>query len=195
MAGGCAKHTRLWVLVLVLGRMDVNQICRAAACVLHEKVGDLDVFNEVAGDAAEDGAEARAGVVAVEVCDEYAAQRADLGGLGRPAQPRAEPQEDGATGDVAHGDVADGNIFQQCTIDRLQRDALRALEDAVGDGDVDESAVRLGAALDAPASGRLPLIAAIEKGAKLPAAGDVAVGDGDPLSRPGVPEGEAGLGA
>ena len=77
---------------------------------------------------------------------------------------------------------------QQRAVDGLEREAVAALEDAVGDGDVVEAAVGFGAALDAAGVrddgrvGRELLVGAVEHGAELVAAGDVAVGDGDVLA-------------
>ena len=53
----------------------------ASAGGLDVDVGELDVFDGVAGDAGEDGAELAGGVVAGEVADEDAAEGADFGGL------------------------------------------------------------------------------------------------------------------
>ena len=74
---------------------------------------------------------------------------------------------------------------------------VAAFEDAVGDGDVLEAAVGFGAALDAAGAadalgvGGELLAGAVEHGAQLVGAGDVAVGDGEVLGGAGVAEGEA----
>ena len=104
----------------------------------------------------------------------------------------------GQVDDVAHGDVGDGDVFEQCAVDRLEREALAAFEDAVGDGDVAEAAVGLGAALDAAGAADLVvgrpgelLAGAVEDGAELGRAGDVAVGDGDVLAWRGCSRGRS----
>ena len=100
--------------------------------------------------------------------------------------------------DVAHGGVGDGDVFQQRAVHRFQRVTHAAFKDAAGDGDVDESAVRLGAALDAsraaPFAFREPLECAVEHRAQHVVAGDEAVGDGHVLGGARVAQGVAGLG-
>lgn len=53
--GGCgAKHSRLGILGFVLGRMDVDQVGRAATSALYINIVQLDVLDEVPRNAAED---------------------------------------------------------------------------------------------------------------------------------------------
>ena len=193
LRGSRAEHARLGILGLVLGHLNLGRIRGRAADVLHIDVRELDVFDEVAGDSAEDRAVARGGVEGVDVVDEDAAQGAHLGGFFRPAQARAEAQEDGAVVDIAHGEVGHRDVFQQGAVDGFERQASAALEDAVGDGDIDKSAVGLGATLDAAGAAAPPLVGAVEHRAQLPAAGDVAVGDGDVLGGLGKSERVAGF--
>src|SRR5262249_28968825 len=88
--------------------------------------------------------------------------------------------EDRAVGDIAHGDVADADVFQQCAVHGLERQPPAGIEDAVGDGDVFESAVGFGAKLDPTGAGAslADFVSAVEESSHLPAA-HLAVGDGD----------------
>ncbi len=115
------------------------------------------------------------------------------------AEACAKPQEE-RRADVAHGDVREGDVFNDGAIDRFERKAAAALKDAVGDGDVLEAAVGFGAELDAAgarvAVGQLhALPRAVEHGAEFVAAGDVAVGDGEIFSRTRIAEGVGAFGA
>ena len=143
----------------------------------------------------------RRGVVADQIVDDDALERADLRGFLGAAQARSQTQEERGADDVAHGDVGDGDVFAECAVFAFEREAHAAVEDAVGDGDVLEAAVGFGAALDAAVAGetrdigREFLVGAVEHGAEFVGAGDVAVGDGQVLGGAGVAEGVAGLGA
>ena len=114
------------------------------------------------------------------------------------AEAAAEAHEDGAGDDVAHGEVGDGDVFEEGAVYGFEREALAAFEDAVGDGDVDESAVGFGAALDAAGAADLLVVGgaveffegAVEDRSEVIAAGDEAVGDGDVLGGAVVAEGE-----
>ena len=143
----------------------------------------------------------RGGVVADEIVDDDALERADLCALLGAAQARAETQEERRADDVAHGDVGDGDVFAERAVFAFEREAHAAFEDAVGDGDVLEAAVGFGAALDAAVAGETGdvgsefLPGAVEHGAQFVGAGDVAVGDGHVLGGAVVAERVAGLGA
>ena len=63
----------------------------------------------------------------------------------RPAKPGAETEEE-RRADVAHGDAGEGDVFHERAVNRFEREAAAAFKDAVGDGDVLESAVGFGAA-------------------------------------------------
>ena len=58
LRGHGAEHAGVGVLLDLLGRHDVDQVGVVSALVLDVDVGDLDVLDRVAGDAAEDGADA-----------------------------------------------------------------------------------------------------------------------------------------
>ena len=78
------------------------------------------------------------------------------------------------------------DVFQHRAVHGLEREPLASVEDAIGNGDVLESAVRFGAELDAPGAGnaeirRETLEGAIQQRAFLEVAADKAVGDGDHL--------------
>ena len=119
----------------------------------------------------------------------------------RPAHAAAQAEEDRRVGAVAHGDAGKGDVFQQCAVDAFQREASAAIEDAVGDGDVLEAAIRFGAALDA-AGGLVTFVSvgpalpgAVQHRADLVCAGDIAVGDGDILRGARIAQREGTLGA
>src|SRR5262249_53332062 len=95
------------------------------------------------------------------------------------------------------------DVFDYPAIHGRQHETAATLEDAVADGDIPESPVRLRAELDAagavPVTG-LPEIhkgleAAVEQRAELIAASDVAIGDHDVLGRARISEGKRALGA
>ncbi len=163
-------------------------------------VRELDVLDGVAGDAADDRAEARFGVVADDVVYEDAAESSYLCAFFGAAQTGAEAEEERCCADVAHGDVGDGDVFAEGAVLALEGEAVAAVEDAVGDGNVFEAAIGLGAAFDAAGAGNVGVggeefEGAVEEGAELVGAGDVAVGDGDVFGGAGVAESEAALGA
>src|SRR6185312_7930587 len=64
------------------------------------------------------------------------------------AKTRAETEEDGRLVDIALGNVGDGDVFTESAVFRLEREAVAAIEDAVGDGDVLEAAVGFSAAFN-----------------------------------------------
>ena len=148
----------------------------------------------MARDAGDVGAVLACGVVADDVGNEDAAQGADDGGLicGAlgAAEARPEAEEEGAGDDVAHGDVGDGNVFDERAVDGLKREAVATFKDTVGDGDVDEATVGFCSALDAAGAtdlaevglGAVELLeGSVEHGAQAIGAGDVTVGDTDVL--------------
>jgi len=137
---GDAEALGIGVDVFLFRWDDVGVIRGSAADGLDVDVGELDVFDEMAGDASEDGSLAGR-VVALEVADEDALEGSDLGGFFGTAKTAAETQEERATDEIAHGGVGDGDVFKQSAIHALERVAVAALEDAVGDGDVDEATV------------------------------------------------------
>jgi len=195
-----AEHAGVGVFGFVFGWADGEGFCGAAAFVLLVDVGELDVLDGVAGDAAKDGAEAGFGVVADDVVDENAAKGSDFCGVFGAAQTGAKAEEERRGADVAHGDVGNGDVFAEGAVFALEGEAVAAVEDAVGDGDVFEATVGLSAALDAAGAGDAgfggeEFEGAVEEGAELVGAGDVAVGDGDVFGGAGVAEGKAALGA
>ena len=86
--------------------------------------------------------------------------------VARRAPAVADPQEERRRRHVAHREVRDRHVLDVAAVHRLEGEAARAVEDAVGDGDVAEAAARLGAELDAAgravAVGR-PLLRAAER--------------------------------
>src|ERR1700726_917449 len=122
--------------------------------------------------------------MAGDVADQHSFERADRD-LPGAAHARAETQENRRVANVAHCKPDHGDVFHDPAVYRLQREPAAALEDAVGDGNVPESAIRLRTALDA--AGALPAVvlpgirkafeAAVEQRSELIAAGNVAIGD------------------
>jgi hypothetical protein len=132
------------------------------------------------------------------VADLHAADGADGCALGA-AGAVAEEDEDRGVGDIAQGEVGGDDILDDGAVDGLEGEAAGAVEGAVGDGDVAEVAVGLGADLDAAggavAVGRVgdgAAEGAVEERADVVAA-DGAVGDGDVLAGAQGTEGVAGL--
>src|SRR5712691_3414119 len=114
------------------------------------------------------------------------------------AHATTEPQKEGRVGDVAHGDVGDGNVFEQSTINCLQRQAATIVKDAIRNHDVLEPAVGLGAKLDS--AGRtadiVSVVVSLERPIKKRAfviAADLTVGDGDVLGRARITKRERAL--
>src|SRR5262249_61722580 len=89
-----------------------------------------------------------------DVADQHPFKRTDRD-LRGATHARAQAQENRRVADVAHGHADHRNVFHDSAIHRLQREAAAALEDAVSDGNVPESAIRLRAELDA--AGALPV--------------------------------------
>src|SRR6266481_7706083 len=83
-----------------------------------------------------------------DVADQHPFKRTDRELL-RPTHACAQAQEDRRVTDVAHGNPDHRDVFHDAAIHSLQREAAAALEDAVSDGNVPESAIRLRAELDA----------------------------------------------
>src|SRR6185369_13319062 len=112
----------------------------------------------------------RDGVVADEVVDDDALECANFRGLLRTAQAGAETKEERRGDDIAHGDVGDGDVLAERAVFAFESEALAAIEDAVGDGDVLEAAIGFGSTLDATVAGEVGyvgrelLIGSIEHG-------------------------------
>ena len=117
VGGEWAQHGRFGVGVFVLADLDLGLIGCTSAGALDEDIGYFEVFHGEAGNAGDVGAEPGHGIVASNVGDQHALEGADDGALVCPhgalgtAQASAKTHEDGATADVAHGDVGDGDIF------------------------------------------------------------------------------------
>ena len=114
------------------------------------------------------------------------------------AKAGAEAKEE-RRADVAHGDVGEGDVFDNGAVDGFEREAPAAFKDAVGDGDVLETAVGFGADLMRPVPHWRPsgmshrLARAVEHRAKFVDAADVAVGDGEVLCGARVAESKGAL--
>src|SRR5437763_4350206 len=148
VGGRLAEHEGFGVVRLFFGRVERGLVARAAAAVIDAYVAQADVLDVVSGDAADDGTVARVCVVGDDVAYLDAAERAHRRRLYGPARASAEAEEEG-DGHVSHRDVRDGHVFEERAVNGFEREAARVVEDAVGDGDVLEAAVRLGYVLDA----------------------------------------------
>src|SRR5262249_4263807 len=108
---------------------------RAAALEVEVDVAQVQPFDRVTRIAADDTAVAGVGVVHGDVADDDPAAYAHGDRIGS-AHPFAQPDKEGRVRDVAHGDVGDGDVLQQGTVHRFQRETPAVIEDAVGNGDV-----------------------------------------------------------
>ena len=125
-----------------------------------------------------------------DVADLDAARRADLDGRW-PTEARAEADVDRSVGDVAHGEIRDGDVFHEPSVHFLEREAAAIFKHAVRDREVAEAAVGLRAELDAAGAAAVvadfALACAVEERAFVVAA-HLAVGDGDVFRRAHVSE-------
>src|SRR6266567_966787 len=148
MRGHSPEHAGLRVFVLHLRRLDGSSFSRPSSLVLNVNIVELDVFDRGARNTAEDGAPTCFGIGADNVADHDAPQHSN-GYATRTAHAAAQAEENGGRNDVAHCYVRDGDVFEQPSIHGFQRQAITALEDAIGNRDVLEAAVRRGAEFDA----------------------------------------------
>src|SRR6185312_6059547 len=107
---------------------------------------DLDVLDRMILYSRDDRGK-RGRVIAGDVADDHALEGAN-GYPDRAAHAPAQAQEQRAVRGAAQGDAGDRDVLAQRSINRLQRKAAALIEHAVGDGDVPEAPVGLGAALD-----------------------------------------------
>ena len=82
------EHGRLWVLLLVLRRLEACHLRGAAAKLMQVDIADFHVFDEVSGYAAEDGRQLSRGI-AGDIADEDALE-SPHGGIFWPAHTLAE---------------------------------------------------------------------------------------------------------
>ena len=78
LRGHRAEHPRVRVFIFELRRTDGQRVLRGSALVLLEDIRDLEVLNRIVGNAADDGAKPRTGVVADQIVDEDALHRSRL---------------------------------------------------------------------------------------------------------------------
>src|SRR5690348_133262 len=114
---------------------------------MQQYVSDLDVLNRVVGYSGDDRGKQRR-IVARDVADDHPFERADRN-TRRSAHPAAEAQEQRAIIGASHRDAGDRDVLAESTVDAFESNATALIEDAVGDGDVLETTVRLGATFDA----------------------------------------------
>ena len=135
-------------------------------------------------------------VEADEITDDDALHGSHLGTLFGAAQSGTETHEEWRRGEIAHGGVGDGEIFKQCAVYRFERVSQTTFEDAVGNRDVDEAAVRFRAALDPASTGNVKvwcefLESAVQHGAKFVIASHPAICDGEVSRRACIAQGKA----
>ena len=154
---------------------------------------------KAAENSADDGRIFGGGAITGEVREDDTAQDARRKTFGT-SHAGAETKEDGGVNGAAQDEIGDGDVFDECAVDGLERKATATIEDAVRDGDRSESAVRFRAALDATHCFALlrvigALQRAVEYGAELVEASDIAVRDGNVFSCTCVAEREGAFGA
>src|SRR5581483_2302833 len=101
---------------------------------------EFQILDGVIRYSADDGTESRRAVVAGQVADEDPSHGANPGRLLRAAQASAEADEDWRSGDIAHRDVRDSDVFAKRAVLAFQSQSVAGIEDAVGDSDVFEAA-------------------------------------------------------
>ncbi len=116
--------------------------------MLNQDIFEFHVFDRMTGNSRNDGADAGSGVRTNQITNQNSAKRANGDARG-PAHARTQAHEDRCGHNVAHRDVGDHDVFQQRAVDGLKREAKAAVEDAIGNGDVTEAAIRFRAELDA----------------------------------------------
>src|SRR3569833_160259 len=102
-----SEHAGFGVILFLLGHRPIARL--AAASVIDTDIVQVYLFNIVSRDAGDLAAVFRVGVVNPHIADGYPAQFANRCSL-RTTHTRAKTKEDRGVGDIAHGDIADGNI-------------------------------------------------------------------------------------
>src|ERR1700683_4418566 len=141
------EHVRLRILILYFRRPNRSRLTGSATSMLNVYVTDLNVFNRMPRHAAKNRAKLWLRIGADDVADQNPAQRANRHAR-RTAHPAAQSHEDWSRNNLAHGDIRDRDVFQHPAIHGFQRQSLAALEDAVRNRNVLETAVRLSAEFD-----------------------------------------------
>src|SRR2546423_3259277 len=101
---------------------------------------EVNVLDVASGLDVEDHGHLRVGVKK-DFVGHHQARQSVGGRARRPTHAAAEPHKDWTVGDVAHGDVRDGYIFEHAPIDTFQCETAAVIKNAVVDSYVFESAV------------------------------------------------------
>jgi len=146
-------------------------------------IADLHVFNERSRHTADNRWILGYRVEAGNVGDEYATKYARWD-ASRSTHSRAQAEKEGGVNYSAHGQICNRDVFDLRAIDALERKPPASIEDAVGDGDVLESAIGLGAALNSPDRLALlrvgrQLVCSAQHAAVFICAGNIAIRDSD----------------
>src|SRR6185436_18427891 len=194
-----AEHVRLRVILFLLLRIEICVGVRPAARVLDADATEPQVFDGIAGNAADQNPVRPADARRHDVADADAANHPRRR-LARGARAVAAADEDRRVGDAAHRQVRDGDVLDRAAVNALDGEAAAVVEQAVRDGDVAEAAAALGAELDAAGRAAIaraavfhgPLVAAVQIAALVVPA-HLAVGDRHVLGRAGDAETVAAL--
>src|ERR1700730_17616430 len=183
VGGQWSEAVRVGIDVLQFRRLNGGIFLRASALVQYQNVAQLDVLDVMTRNSGDDRGLAGGAVGADDIADQNPPQLSHRSSFGSP-HPAAQTEKEGNVDDVPHGDIGDGDVFEQRAIPRLQRDSPAILNHAVGYGDVTEATVAFRTEFDPPVAGNLGIrgeafVSGIEHGAFFIAAGDVAVGDGN----------------
>src|SRR5262245_25496391 len=135
-----AKHRGLGIIRFSLRGLKHSLFSGAIALVVDRNVTQLHVFDVVTGDAADNGGVARVDIIGNDIADMYASQLAH-GGTCRSAHAAAQSQEERGGHDVAHGDVGDGDVFENGAVNGFQRQPATMVEQDIRDGYVFKAAV------------------------------------------------------
>src|ERR1043165_1051289 len=126
-----AEHRRLRVIRLFLRRVERGLLNCSAALIIDAYVAHLHVFDVVTGNAADDRAVSRIGVIDDDVANDDAPQLAHAGRLCWPTKATAQAQEEGSVADVAHGDIRDGHVFEQTAVNSFESETATIIENTV----------------------------------------------------------------
>src|SRR5579864_9513681 len=173
----------VWIRIVSfnLWRLNIGIFLRPAALMQNGNIAQTQVLNEVIRDSRDDRCLPRRGSRNHHVTDLHAPQLTDRN-VRRSAHPAAEPYEEWYVHRFAHSNVANGNIFEQPTVYRLQCNSAAKLDDTIRNCDVAKPSIRFRPKLDSSIarslSGGDTLEGRIQQRTLLIAAGDIAVRDG-----------------
>src|SRR5277367_40833 len=128
--GHRAEHVRVWIASFVFGRLQCRHLRRPATLMMQVNIADLQIGDWMVGDAADDCRVFRCRVIADDVAEDYPAAVTDRNSS-RATHTTAEPNKDRSFGDIAHGDVGEGYVFEQCAVFAFERNAVATFKDTV----------------------------------------------------------------